>query len=141
MVEATDTASSEGHTEKQKAYCFEMGPIRPPNEGQDRSLLIRATQNCPWNRCAFCATYKGVKFGYRGVLDIKWEVDAAKRISDLLKDSSWRLGLESRVTDSVLRRVVADETMVVATAELSLVSGLVWAPDKLALLVIFTVAE
>jgi radical SAM superfamily enzyme YgiQ (UPF0313 family) len=34
------------------------------------------------------------------------EVDAAKRISDLLKDSSCRLGLEGRVTDSVLRRVV-----------------------------------
>jgi len=102
MVEAAYTTPSE----KQKAHSFEMGPIRPPSEGQDRSLLIRVTRNCPWNRCTFCNTYKSMKFGYRSVAEVKEDIDAAKRIGDLLKEASWRSGAGGGVTDRVLQSVI-----------------------------------
>ena len=59
---------------------FEIGPIRPPSEAH--SLLIRATRNCPWNRCEFCRTYKGTKFELRTVEAIKEDIKTAKAISD-----------------------------------------------------------
>jgi radical SAM superfamily enzyme YgiQ (UPF0313 family) len=52
----------------------ELGPIRPPSEAT--SLLLRVTRNCPWNDCAFCAVYKGEKFGRREVDEILADVDA-----------------------------------------------------------------
>ena len=41
---------------RQKDLAIEQGPIRPPSEA--RSLFIRLTRNCPWNRCLFCPVYK-----------------------------------------------------------------------------------
>ncbi len=59
---------------KQDEYSgFEQGPIRPPSESQ--SLLIRLTRNCPWNRCTFCAVYKGRKFSLRSVDNIIQDID------------------------------------------------------------------
>lgn len=59
---------------KQDQYSgFEQGPIRPPSESQ--SLLIRLTRNCPWNRCSFCAVYKGRKFSLRSVENIIQDID------------------------------------------------------------------
>jgi radical SAM superfamily enzyme YgiQ (UPF0313 family) len=54
---------------------YEVGPIRPPSEAG--SLLIRATRNCPWNKCAFCPTYKQVRFEKRPVEDILRDIDRA----------------------------------------------------------------
>jgi radical SAM superfamily enzyme YgiQ (UPF0313 family) len=51
---------------------FEQGPIRPPSEAG--SLLIRVTRNCPWNRCAFCRTYRGETFSLRPIAEIKEEI-------------------------------------------------------------------
>jgi biotin synthase-like enzyme len=62
---------------------FELGPIRPPSEA--RSLLIRVTKNCPWNRCKFCHIYKGQRFQLRPVEEVKKEILAAKAIQDGLK--------------------------------------------------------
>ena len=45
------------------------GSIRPPSEAH--SLLIRATKNCPWNRCEFCSTFKGERFQLRTVEEVK----------------------------------------------------------------------
>ncbi|MBI9090865.1 MAG: radical SAM protein [Desulfobacterium sp.] len=60
---------------KQDAYTgFEQGPIRPPSES--RSLLIRLTRNCPWNRCTFCPVYKGKQFSLRSVDSIIKDIDA-----------------------------------------------------------------
>lgn len=73
-------------------YAFEIGPIRPPSEGRDQSLLIRATRNCPWNKCAFCGTYRGKRFEYRTVEEIKGDIAEAKALADELKAASWRLG-------------------------------------------------
>lgn len=53
----------------------EVGPIRPPSEAG--SLLIRATRNCPWNKCQFCPTYKQVRFEKRPVEDIIRDIDRA----------------------------------------------------------------
>jgi radical SAM superfamily enzyme YgiQ (UPF0313 family) len=54
---------------------YEVGPIRPPSEAA--SLLIRVTRNCPWNRCEFCPTYKGLKFERRALEDILEDIDRA----------------------------------------------------------------
>lgn len=55
---------------------FETGPIRPPSEAA--SLLVRCTRNCPWNRCAFCHSYKGEKFSLRPVDEIKADIRAMR---------------------------------------------------------------
>ena len=78
-------------SQEQPYRGFEQGPIRPPSEA--RSLLIRITRNCPWNKCTFCSVYKGVKFSLRPVDHIIRDIDsiheAITRICDRLeKDSS-----------------------------------------------------
>jgi radical SAM superfamily enzyme YgiQ (UPF0313 family) len=54
---------------------YEVGPIRPPSEAA--SLLIRATRNCPWNKCQFCPTFKGARFEGRPLKDILDDIDKA----------------------------------------------------------------
>ena len=54
---------------------YEVGPIRPPSEAA--SLLIRATRNCPWNKCEFCPTYKGTRFERRPLEDVLADIDRA----------------------------------------------------------------
>lgn len=66
---------------------IELGPIRPPSES--RSLLIRLSRNCPWNRCLFCPVYKGEKFSLRKKEEIIREIDYLDRIHKDIK----RLGL------------------------------------------------
>ena len=83
-----------------------MGPIRPPSEGRDHSLLIRATRNCPWNRCRFCPVYKGQKFEYRSVVEIKEDIDVALALAGELKAASWKLGLGGRIDRTVLGAIV-----------------------------------
>jgi len=76
---------------------FETGPIRPPSEAY--SLLIRATRNCPWNRCEFCHTYKGEKFELRPVEDVIKDIEQAKRITDGIKEIAFLNGYAGRVRD------------------------------------------
>jgi len=78
-------------------YSFELGPIRPPSEAC--SLLIRATINCPWNRCKFCHTYKGEKFQLRPVEEIKQDIRTAKAIQDQIKELSWKSGYGSSIKE------------------------------------------
>ena len=59
---------------------FGLGPIRPPSEAS--SLLIRATKNCPWNRCLFCPVYKGTKFELRSVEEIMKDIEAIEAIGE-----------------------------------------------------------
>lgn len=89
-----------------KKYSFEMGPIRPPNEGQDCSLLIRSTRNCPWNRCEFCNTYKGKRFEYRSVEEIKQDINIARVLSTEIKAASWKTGYAGEVNNEVIRAIV-----------------------------------
>ena len=69
---------------------FQLGPIRPPSEAY--SLLIRATKNCPWNRCKFCHIYKGQRFELRPVEEVKKDILAAEAIQDGLKALAWKSG-------------------------------------------------
>ena len=78
-------------------HTFELGPIRPPSEAY--SLLIRATRNCPWNRCQFCPVYKGSKFGLRPVNEIIKDIEAVKAISEGVKEIAWKMGYGDRVRE------------------------------------------
>jgi len=84
---------------KQALDSFELGPIRPPSEAY--SLLIRATRNCPWNRCKFCHTYKGEKFQLRPVEEIKQDILTVKAIQDRIKETFWKSGYGGRVQEAV----------------------------------------
>jgi hypothetical protein len=86
----------------EKLY-MEKGPIRPPSEA--KSLLIRATRNCPWNRCAFCHTYQGHKFKPRTVADISDDILKASAIAAQICDLSRQEGSAGRVTPSVVNRL------------------------------------
>ena len=76
--------------EKLNEYYFETGPIRPPSEAY--SLLIRATRNCPWNRCSFCHTYRGRKFELRPAEDVIRDIETAKAITEGIKEFGWQNG-------------------------------------------------
>lgn len=78
----------------QKPLSFEIGPIRPPSEAY--SLLIRATRNCPWNKCKFCHTYKGKKFELRSVDEIVADIAAAKAMRDRLAEIARKTGVDLR---------------------------------------------
>jgi len=71
-------------------FFFEMGPIRPPSEGSDHSLLLRTTRNCAWNRCEFCGTYRGEKFSLRPVKEIKKDIDVAQALYEELQAAAAR---------------------------------------------------
>jgi radical SAM superfamily enzyme YgiQ (UPF0313 family) len=88
-----------------KKLFFEMGPIRPPSEGADHSLLLRVGRNCPWNKCLFCGTYKKEKFEYRSAEEIKEDIDVVKALYDDIKSASWRFGLAGRVTNELVQAI------------------------------------
>ncbi|MCX6001072.1 MAG: radical SAM protein [Chloroflexi bacterium] len=79
---------------KLNSYYFETGPIRPPSEAY--SLLIRATRNCPWNRCSFCQTYKGQKFTLRSAEDVVKDIGTARQIVDGINELGREKGYGSR---------------------------------------------
>ncbi len=82
---------------------FEQGPIRPPSEAG--SLLIRVSRNCPWNRCAFCRTYKNAKFELRSVDEILRDIDSMSEIAEALKELSIRQGGRGLMTEAVVQAV------------------------------------
>ncbi len=88
------------------AYAFEQGPIRPPSEA--RSLLIRVTRNCPWNKCEFCNIYKGKTFSKRSVQEVKADIEAARALYDEIQALSWRMGLAGRVDDQLVQLLWSD---------------------------------
>ncbi|UCG33833.1 MAG: radical SAM protein [Phycisphaerales bacterium] len=94
---------------REPAYCFEQGPIRPPNEAT--SLLIRVTRNCPWNRCAFCPVYKGKRFSVRAVEDVKADIDAVHAHVCALREVAEEEGGISRERLEALAERVGDEDM------------------------------
>lgn len=80
-------------------YSFEIGSIRPPSEGGSFSLLIRATRNCPWNRCTFCygSAYNHARFELRAVDEIKADIESVRAIGDEIKALSWKLGCAGKL--------------------------------------------
>ena len=93
----------EGLVEKQeKMGIIEQGPIRPPSES--KSLLLRLTRNCPWNKCLFCPVYKGTTFSRRSVAEIKRDIDQISEIVDDIQRVSWKLGFSGKITGTVISR-------------------------------------
>lgn len=84
---------------------IEQGPIRPPSESD--SLLIRVTRNCPWNRCAFCGTYKGEKFSRRPVEGVLQDVDTVRRVAEQVRQIAWEKGTGGKITAGVVNEAGA----------------------------------
>jgi hypothetical protein len=76
--------------ERNSALGFEQGPIRPPSEAG--SLLIRLTRNCPWNRCAFCHTYRGERYSRRSAEEVRGDIRTARAVAEELQSLSMRAG-------------------------------------------------
>jgi len=91
----------------ENSRSFEQGPIRPPSEA--RSILIRVTRNCPWNRCAFCRTYQGKTFSLRPVADIKSDIIRMAETAEEIRALSMRCGEEGHVGEKTIRRVFGGE--------------------------------
>ncbi len=79
---------------------FEQGPIRPPSEA--KSLLIRLTRGCPWNKCAFCPTYRNTKFSIRTVEEVKDDIRTAAAAAEKIHALSRDCGEGGQVTDRLL---------------------------------------
>lgn len=67
-------------------YALEAGPMGAI--GEVGSLLLRVNRNCPWNRCLFCPVYKNEPFSNRSVEEIKHDIDAVRRTSDLIRETA-----------------------------------------------------
>lgn len=85
-------------------YALDVGPMGPIGEGE--ALILRVTQNCPWNRCLFCPVYKNKKFRSRSVTEVKDDIDTVRRIKELVEETSWRVGFGGRITRELLREVI-----------------------------------
>jgi radical SAM superfamily enzyme YgiQ (UPF0313 family) len=91
-------------TETPEDYTIEGGPMGPIGEGQ--ALILRINRNCPWNKCLFCPVYKSRRFSPRSTEEIKREIDAIRRIRDLIETTSFGSGLNEGVTGESIRRTV-----------------------------------
>jgi len=101
MILSEGTKDIREHVERLRGLSFSIGIYRPPSEGGSASLLLRVTENCPWNKCAFCEMYKGQPFVYRTVEAVKADIDAVAAIRDEILAVSWKLGQGGRVTRDV----------------------------------------
>ena len=99
-------------------YAIDIGPMGPIGEGE--ALILRATRNCPWNKCLFCPAYKGRKFVYRNVPEIKKDIDTIKRIAELVEEASWRVGFGGRINGEVLQEVIYSQPEIYGKEDYSL---------------------
>jgi radical SAM superfamily enzyme YgiQ (UPF0313 family) len=90
-------------------YDFETGIYRPPSEGGSCSLLIRVTRNCPWNRCEFCAMYKGEKFELRTPEEVKADIDSMAAMCSDLRSVSHKLGYKGEMNRNVAIALLKEE--------------------------------
>lgn len=88
-------------------HLFETGPIRPPSEAY--SILLRITRNCPWNRCAFCSTYRDREFSRRTVEEVKADIDAMHALALRIAEASERMGLGGRISEEVISEARAED--------------------------------
>jgi len=107
MVTDLKNSSYRENVEKISKLSFAVGVYRPPSEGGSASLLLRVTENCPWNKCTFCEMYKGYPFVYRSTESIKADIDTVKKIADEIQELSRKIGQEGKITRDVLRMLLS----------------------------------
>ncbi|MCK7508302.1 MAG: radical SAM protein [Desulfobacterales bacterium] len=95
------------NVEKISQLSFAVGVYRPPSEGGSASLLLRVTENCPWNKCTFCEMYKGHPFIYRTVADIKADIDTVKVMVDEIREVSRKAGQKGQMNREVLHALLS----------------------------------
>jgi len=95
------------NVEKISQLSFAVGVYRPPSEGGSASLLLRVTENCPWNKCTFCEMYKGHPFIYRTVADIKADIDTVKVMGDEIREVSRKAGQKDQMNREVLHALLS----------------------------------
>jgi radical SAM superfamily enzyme YgiQ (UPF0313 family) len=95
------------NVEKISQLSFAVGVYRPPSEGGSASLLLRVTENCPWNKCTFCEMYKGNPFIYRTVADIKADIDIVKVMVDEIREVSIKAGQKGQINREVLQALLS----------------------------------
>ena len=85
---------------------IDIGPIRPPSEGGSHSLLIRASRNCPWNRCTFCygLSYNREKFQVRSVDDIKKDIDRVAEVKRQIEKAAAN-GNDGKINHDLFREM------------------------------------
>ncbi len=91
---------------------FETPPFRPPSEAH--SLLVRATRNCSWNRCAFCY---GIHWN-RGKLEIR-------SVDDIKQDISAMQDLANEIIEWARVNICLDQIQQVAVS-----NGVLWLTDE-----------
>ena len=99
------------HAERIANLNFAVGVYRPPSEGGSASLLLRITENCPWNKCTFCEMYKEHPFVYRKVEDIKADIDTVAAMRDEITAVSWKMGLGGRITMDVGKALLRSDPL------------------------------
>lgn len=57
---------------------YDFPPFRPPSEAG--SYLIRVVRGCNWNKCAFCAMYKEMKFELRMKEEVMRDIDSIPKL-------------------------------------------------------------
>jgi len=95
------------HVERLRSLSFDIGTYRPPSEGGSDSLLLRVSENCPWNRCTFCEMYKGQRFGYRSVEEVTADIDRVAAIRDEIAAVSNRLGMGGEINRELAAALLA----------------------------------
>ncbi len=103
MVSGLGSESYRKNVEKISKLSFAVGVYRPPSEGGSSSLLLRITENCPWNKCTFCEMYKGHPFVYRSVADIEADINTVRTMVDEIQEVSRKIGQGGQLNRDVLR--------------------------------------
>lgn len=85
---------------------FEQGPIRPPSEA--KSLLLRVTRNCPWNRCEFCPVYKNDAFSIRSVEEVQKDIDSVGKMVERIRELAWKTGRAGRLDQGLAQALLQD---------------------------------
>jgi radical SAM superfamily enzyme YgiQ (UPF0313 family) len=92
------------NTRSQDDFIIEAGPMGAIGEAE--SLMLRVSRNCPWNRCLFCPAYKDRKFSKRTVTELIKEIDAIRRIEELIDKASSEIGVPGKVSREALLHVI-----------------------------------
>ena len=75
-----------------RSLSFAIGTYRPPSEGGAASLLLRITENCPWNRCTFCEMYTAPQKRFRARDEVE-TLESIRRCGERFGDDVKRVFL------------------------------------------------